>query len=133
MPMKKEELALAAPFLELFEEGTMAFASDRKTKPETVATLGGLCLRESIASWALRPKGSPTGTGDWSARAGSWPHREGVQVIADTPSERLRLEKSGWSLPMRKNPISGVWEVATGPYAIPLDGLGWGRGLLQLD
>lgn len=119
-------------FFEPFSIGALDFATDNNTIAESVATLGAICIRESLAGLALKPVGDPDGTGDWTARAGNWPHREGVQVIADTPGERKRLVKLGWTLPMRRNAV-GVWEVVPGPYAIPIDGLGWGRGLLQLD
>jgi hypothetical protein len=55
------------------------------------------------------------GTGDWTARSGSaWGKTPGAKVVTTLPP--------GWS----------AGKLA-GPWAIPADGLGWGRGLMQLD
>jgi hypothetical protein len=122
------------PYLGLFAEGADLFAQAQGTKPESVATLAALALRESWCCDApgYRPRGSPDGTGDWTARTGHWTRREGVQVFADTPENRERLRELGWSLPKRKKP-DGSLEVVPGPYAIPGDALGFGRGILQMD
>ena len=51
----------------------------------------------------------------------------GVRTIPDTDAARAELRAAGWSIPKKNG------QVVQGPYAIPLDGRGWGRGLLQLD
>lgn len=56
------------------------------------------------------------GTGDWTARsAAAWGKTPGATVVTALPK--------GWN-------NGGI---AAGPWAIPADGLGWGRGLMQLD
>lgn len=77
--------------------------------------------------WGYRPKCSPDGTGDWTARRGGWLQKPHVQIIKNRESL-----PPGWSPPRKKLP-DGTVAVLPGPYAIPDDGLGWGRGLLQLD
>jgi hypothetical protein len=55
------------------------------------------------------------GTGDWTARPGAaWGRTPGATVVNTLPA--------GWS--------PGT---VSAPFAIPADGLGWGRGLMQLD
>lgn len=95
-----------------------------RARGEDIALLVALGSRETEWGWApgYHPRGSPDGTGDWVARRGAWLSKPGVRVVrtlADLPK--------GWSVPRQKGLI------LPGPYAIPGDGLGWGRGLLQLD
>lgn len=75
--------------------------------------------RESEGSEALRPKGA-AGTGDWTARTGHWLREPHVRVVTELPP--------GWHAPKDHN-----GDVIPGPYAIPEDGQGWGRGLMQHD
>lgn len=58
--------------------------------------------------------------GDWTARVGRWLKSERVRIVSVLPE--------GWHPPRDKQgaPLPG-------PYAIPEDGLGWGRGLMQVD
>jgi hypothetical protein len=63
---------------------------------------------------AMKPKG-PGGTGDWTARKGAWLQEKGVRIVNTLPP--------GW----------GAAKGSVGPWAIPSDGLGWGRGLMQVD
>lgn len=65
------------------------------------------------------PKG-PAGTGDWTARRGHWLHSPHVRVVTELPP--------GWHPPR-----DDEGNVLPGPYAIPADGMGWGRGLMQHD
>ncbi len=118
------------PFLGLFAEGALLCADAPGAKPERVSLIGALCCRESWVCDApgYRPRGSVDGSGDWTARAGHWTTREGVKVIPDTAVGRAFLRSAGWSLPKRKDGT-----IVPGPYAIPMDGLGWGRGMLQAD
>lgn len=96
---------------------------------EESALLVALGSVETEWGWGsgYRPKGSPDGTGDWTARRGGWLSREGVAVVKDLKSLPL-----GWAAP-RKRLEDGTVVILPGPYAIPVDGLGWGRGLLQMD
>lgn len=113
-------LTNAVQFFDAVNEGILAFASAHKTEPEDAATVLGIMLRETWAGQApgYRPKGAD-GAGDWTARSGGWLRREGVKIVPDLPA--------GWYAPRRRG------QVVPGPYAIPGDGLGWGRGLFQLD
>jgi hypothetical protein len=124
-------IQLVEPFLPAFAQGALAFAEAHGTKPERVSLLAGLCLRESWACTApgYRPKGDPSGSGDWLVRTGHWTREPGVIVHADTPGARAALWSAGWSIPKRE----GSEEPVPGPYATPKDGRGWGRGLLQAD
>ena len=61
------------------------------------------------------PKGA-AGTGDWTARVGHWLRADGAKVVTELPP--------GWLPPPHDS---------FGPFAIPADGLGWGRGLMQID
>lgn len=55
------------------------------------------------------------GTGDWTARSGAaWGRTPGATQVRTLPT--------GWN----------AGSIAS-PFAIPADGLGWGRGLMQLD
>lgn len=63
--------------------------------------------------------------GDWTMRVGKWLQAPGVRIVDTAPS--------GWAYPKKKDPITGALVVVPGPYAIPEDGLGWGRGLMQID
>lgn len=121
---------LVEPFLRAFAQGALVFAETHGTKPERVSLIAGLCLRESWACTAsgYRPKGDPSGSGDWLVRTGHWTRRDGVIVHPDTPGARAALRAAGWSIPKGRDgtPVPG-------PYATPKDGRGWGRGLLQGD
>ncbi len=55
-----------------------------------------------------------------------------MRVLPDTDAARVELRGAGWSIPTRKREDGSV-VVLPGPYAIPLDGLGWGRGYWQAD
>jgi hypothetical protein len=79
--------------------------------------LFGIGWRETLwgTAKALDVPG-PSGTGDWTARGGSYLTAAGVTVISDEATF-----PAGWS-------YSG-----NGPWAIPEDGKGWGRGLMQID
>jgi hypothetical protein len=114
------------PFLQLLTEGSLDFASDHGTPVEDAATLAGICLRESLAGAALKPRGID-GAGDWSARTGHWTKRQGVEVFPDTNEARAQLRLLGFAIPKRQG------QVVPGPYAIPADRAGWGRGAFQLD
>lgn len=59
-------------------------------------------------------------TGDWSMRTGKYVGAANTQTVDTAPA--------GWSYPKDSN-----GDVIPGPYSIPDDGLGWGRGLMQLD
>jgi hypothetical protein len=120
---------LVQPFLGAIAEGVLTYARAHQTKPERVTLLGALLLRETWAGTApgYRPKGSPDGTGDFTARIGHWAKRIDVNVHADTDGARAALIAAGWSLPKRDG------QVLPGPYATPRDGKGWGRGMWQLD
>jgi hypothetical protein len=114
------------PYLDLINEGSLIYATAHGTPPEQVDLLAAICLRESLAGRALRPQ-TPDGTGDWTVRTGGWTKRMGVRSISDTRASREWLRENGWSIPRREG------QTVPGPYAIPLDGRGWGRGLFQLD
>jgi hypothetical protein len=118
------------PYLAAFAQGALAYAQQHGTRPERVSLLAAICLRETHAGWApgYRPRGSPTGTGDWVLRTGHWTHELGVVQWPDTGGFRSTLKAAGWSLPRDSR-----GEVLPGPYATPRDGRGWGRGLFQLD
>lgn len=120
---------LVEPYLPALAQGALAFAQDHGTKPERVSLLAAICLRESHAGTApgYRPKG-PDGSGDWTVRTGHWTKRgPSVVVHQDTDGARAALQLAGWSIPKKHGAL------VAGPYATPLDGRGWGRGLLQLD
>jgi hypothetical protein len=120
---------LVEPYLAPFAEGALTFSRAHQTVPERVSLLAAICLRESWAGTApgYRPHG-PDGSGDWTARTGHWTKRgPSVIVHPDTDGARAALRLAGWSIPKRNG------AVVPGPYATPLDGKGWGRGLLQLD
>jgi hypothetical protein len=114
------------PFLPLITEGVLDFASDHGTPVEDAATLAGICLRESLAGAALKPPGID-GAGDWSVRTGHWTKRQGVEVFPDTDAARAELRALRFAI-RKKN-----GQPVPGPYAIPKDRLGWGRGAFQLD
>ena len=116
------------PFLNTMNEGSLRFAKAHKTRPESVALLAAICLRETWAGEApgYRPHGSPDGTGDWCVRRGGWLRRAGVRIYQDGDRDALRA--SGWSIPKGEG-----GQTVPGPYAVPSDGLGWGRGYWQLD
>ena len=119
-----------APYLEAFSAGAREYARVHGTAPEEVALVAAICLRESWAGWApgYRPQGSPDGSGDWIVRTGRWTKLGlGVIVHADSDGARAALIAAGWTLPKKRG------AVVRGPYATPLDGKGWGRGLLQAD
>lgn len=85
-----------------------------------VVLLAAVMDRESEGSFTLRPHGDASGTGDWTARVGHWLHSPHVRVVATLPV--------GWRIP---DDTDG--KPHGGPYAVPEDGLGWGRGLMQHD
>lgn len=59
-------------------------------------------------------------TGDYTARVGAWLKAPGVRVVDSVSSPwRAPKDADGNTIP--------------GPYAIPEDGLGWGRGIMQID
>lgn len=115
----KRAFALVERHLPAIMEGAAMHASATGAPPEDVALLAAIAIRESAAGQALRPRGVPEGTGDWTARVGAWRSRAGVRLVDALPP--------GWSPPKRAG------QVLPGPYAIPLDGLGWGRGVFQID
>lgn len=123
-------IPLLEPYLPAIAEGAMLFARAHGTRPERVSLLSAIVCRESWACTArgYRPKGSPDGTGDWSARRGHWCDRAGVIVHPDTPGARAALTAAGWTLPRDAHGV-----VLPGPYATPKDGKGWGRGMGQVD
>lgn len=86
-------------------------------------TLWALLERESQSGTAssMKPK-TAAGTGDWTGRVGHWRDQPGpgTKVVNVLPY--------GWNRPRDR---SG--QVIPGPYAIPSDELGWGRGLMQID
>ena len=98
-------------------EREVTAASQAHAVPESL--LYAVMERESRGGEALRPT-SAAGTGDWVARRGRWLSVPGVLVAKTLPA--------GWLTPKDKNgnPLPP-------PYAIPGDGQGWGRGLMQLD
>jgi soluble lytic murein transglycosylase-like protein len=75
--------------------------------------------RESLGGEALRPKGC-TGTGDWTPRAIGKRYQLGGLYKACV-LERTVKDANGESQTERI------------PAVMPMDGLGWGRGLMQLD
>jgi hypothetical protein len=117
------------PFLPAFAEGSDLYAQASGTPHEPVDLIAAVSLRESWAGHApgYRPKGSPDGRGDWTVRVGGWTRRSGVKVYPDTDEARQFLRAVGWSIPKRKG------ATIPGPYAVPVDGEGWGHGLLQCD
>jgi|SRR5712664_608096 len=93
-------------------------ASESGEKPAVLTAIG---WRETKwgTSRSLDVQG-PSGTGDFVARVGHWLNGANVQILDDLPA--------GWHVPKdsQGNPLPG-------PYAIPADGRGWGRGLMQID
>lgn len=118
------------PYLAACAQGALEYAGQRGTAPERVSLLAAICLRETHAGWApgYRPRGSPTGTGDWTVRTGHWTREYGVVVMPDSSAGRAVLRAAGWSFPR-----DARGDILPGPYATPRDGRGWGRGLWQLD
>jgi hypothetical protein len=64
-------------------------------------------------------------TGDYTARVGSWLKEAGVKVV-----DAVGV---GTDYPRWRAPKDGDGNTIPGPYAIPEDGLGWGRGIMQID
>lgn len=82
--------------------------------------LAGIMERESISGAALYPRG-PTGTGDWTARPPGWSISKHGKIVTQLPlTDGVLRWKAHPTLP-------------NGPYYIPEDEKGWGRGLMQLD
>lgn len=71
--------------------------------------------RESLGGDALSPQG-PHGTGDWAPREMSRRYQPGELYKPAT---------------LRKKLADGTW--GNLPAVMPIDGKGWGRGLMQLD
>ncbi len=96
-----------------------------RARGEAPALLAALGSRETEWGYApgYSPKTSPDGTGDWVARRGSWLSKPGVRSYPDGATL-----PSGWSKPRDKD-----GHVLPGPYALPGDLLGWGRGFFQCD
>lgn len=101
-------------------------AAESGEKPAVLSAIG---WRES--KWgtarALDQQG-PGGTGDFVARTGHWLNGNNVQVGFWDSENQVPALPSGWYPP--KN---SAGDVISGPYAIPSDGRGWGRGLMQID
>lgn len=118
--MGKLNLALVEPCLPEIAQGSAMYASANGTKPEEVALLCAIGLRETWMGTCpgYTPKG-PDGSGDWCARTGHWLKEQGVQIVGNLPA--------GWVAPKKAG------QVVPPPYAIPQDGKGWGRGIWQLD
>lgn len=76
----------------------------------------GVLERESRGGEAL----SADGTGDHTARVGRYLRQPWVQVVVGLPA--------GWSLPRDRR-----GSILPPPYAIPVDGRGWGRSIWQID
>jgi hypothetical protein len=76
--------------------------------------------RESNGGSQLRPHGAG-GSGDFTARRGTWLSRTDIAKV-------VQVVPAGWYPPR-----SGDGLPLSGPYAIPIDEQGWGRGLMQLD
>lgn len=111
-------LSLVEPYLADIAQGALMYASAHGTTPEPVALIGAIGIRESLMGALLTPKGID-GCGDWTARVGHWLDRQGVKVVRELPPP--------WRAPKRNG------KIIPGPYAIPHDGKGWGRGTYQLD
>lgn len=80
-------------------------------------TLLAVLSRESACGLAL----DADGCGDRCLRCASrYPSRQGLALVDELVD--------GWAVPRDDR-----GEVLTGPYIMPADGLGWGRGLAQLD
>jgi hypothetical protein len=93
----------------------LAAARDQSVDPFVPVALG---QRES--GWGATLK---NGTGDFTLRTLARAQKEGytrVRSVAAAPA--------GWALPK-----DSKGAVIPGPYAMPEDGLGWGRGIMQVD
>jgi len=102
--------ASARPFANIIQSE----AARINVSPFVLVSIG---IRESQWGDALRPRG-PGGTGDFAAR-----HYSSSRVAALGNTIKLvTVLPSGWS-------TGGL----TGPWYIPADGQGWGRGLMQID
>jgi hypothetical protein len=108
----------AAPYADLID----AAAAAAGVAVELLVAIG---WNESRWGRALKPQGA-AGTGDWTARPyppapghTDWSHTRST-VIVDGPTAR----SMGFSL-------GGGGSSAQ--YVVPADGLGWGRGLMQID
>jgi hypothetical protein len=93
--------------------------------------LAGIAERESHFGAALWPKqgkppmGRADGTGDWTARPKGWSiSTHGVPHATLPPGAG---GSPGWS------PHPSGRGAPPPPYMLPPDGLGWGRGLMQID
>ncbi|SRR6266849_3422958 len=96
-------------------------ATESGERPQVLTAIG---WRET--RWGTSPDldvQGPSGTGDFTARTGHWLNTPRVQTV-DGP-EFLPI---GWS-----SPKDNFGDPLPGPYAIPDDGRGWGRGLMQID
>jgi hypothetical protein len=90
-----------------YSDMILMVAKETGVDPYIIFAIGD---RESNWGQTLR-----SGTGDWTVRGMGWAKTPASQVVYQLPS--------GWS----------AGQVSGPPYVIPADGLGWGRGLMQLD
>jgi hypothetical protein len=104
-----------------------------KTVPAGVAPLewarvnAGKVDRESLGGDVLRPAGA-AGTGDWTMRTLARIQRDAPALVS-----KVRVVQDGQATGPWAYPRDSDGKVVAGPYAIPGDGLGWGRGLAQID
>lgn len=117
-------LANAAKFLYGLPAQTRPYAADLWDAGKKYGIdpfiLAGIMERESISGAALYPKG-PSGTGDWTARPPGWSIAKHGKIVTKLPlTDGVQRWMPHPSLP-------------NGPFYIPLDEKGWGRGLMQID
>lgn len=108
--------AAARPFADIIQRE----AGRVNVSPFLLVAIG---IRETNWGVSSRPQG-PSGTGDWAAR-----HYSAATVAKLGAAIKLvSTLPSGWS---PGHDAHGV--TLTAPWYIPSDGLGWGRGLMQID
>lgn len=105
-----------ADYAEIIAESALALRSDATSARMLALLIAAVGEQESRWGLALRD-----GCGDWTLRTGHWLVEEHTIRVSAPP------RGSHWLYPRRDGAI------VPGPYCMPDDGLGWGRGLMQLD
>ena len=129
--IRRKDLTMAFDFAKGAAFKAVLAASERDAVPhadhilqasqaEDVTPFITVALGKRESNWARSLDADLTG--DYTARTGSWLKAPGVKVVSegDLPTKWIR-------------PRDGDGNVIPGPYAIPEDGLGWGRGVMQVD